>query len=115
MNMGSYGDWYVLTNGAINALVEDERMGNYLLGIEDSDGKVTVKYIGRSDTDLASRLKDHVKEYYTYFAFRYAPSKTAAYRQECQDYHYYYNNLDNKIHPDAPSNINRICPVCGRL
>ena len=112
-----YSNWHELTFDEIDKMISAGVIGNYLLGSTNYSGKITIKYVGRLDADLADRLKDHVGENgYTYFKFQEATSKTEAYHQECYDYHKYggTDKLDNKIHPDDPSGINRRCPVCGR-
>ena len=108
-----YSGWIELTDEAVEKNVTKTSPGNYLLGII-SDGKFVVKYVGRSDTDLATRLKQHLGEGYQYFKFQYATSPKAAFEQECRDYHTYGESLklDNKIHPDSPPKIHRVCPIC---
>jgi len=89
--------------------------GNYALGRVDDQGTFRVKYVGRADSNLKDRLKQHVTESYTHFKFSYATSPKAAFEKECQNYHDFGANekLDNKIHPDRPSNSKDwSCPVC---
>lgn len=77
------------------------------------DGK-TAAYVGRSDTDVGSRIKQSVSEgyRYTYFWFEYASSSRDAYLKECEYYHK-YNPSDNTNHPAVPFGTNWRCPVIG--
>ena len=68
-----------------------------------------VQYVGRSDTDVARRLKEHVNEGYSHFKFSYASSRRAAFIKECQNYHD-FNPSDNDIHPRRPDDANWRCP-----
>ena len=89
--------------------------GNYALGRVDNEDAFRVKYVGRADSDLGKRLKQHVPEKYTHFKFSYATSPKSAFEKECQNYHDFgqSDTLDNKIHPDRPSNSKDwSCPVC---
>jgi hypothetical protein len=51
--------------------------GVYVLGSPHQNGGVTVGYVGRSDVDLAGRLKQHVGRY-THFVYAYCGSPMAA-------------------------------------
>jgi len=84
--------------------------GVYILS---RDGK-TAAYVGRSDSDLALRIKQSIKEGdgYTFFWFEYTNSQKEAYIKECEYYHK-YNPKDNKNHPAAPFGSNWKCPVVG--
>ncbi len=84
--------------------------GVYILS---KDGK-TSAYVGRSDTDLPSRIKQSAKEgfAYTYFWFEYVASPQEAYFKECEYFHR-YNHPDNINHPAAPFGTNWKCPVIG--
>ncbi len=97
---------YPLTTTAINLHVE-HRIGNYELGYLNKGGYFVTKYVGRSDCDINSRLKDHIGKYPA-FRYLYAESAEEAYRIEANDYIYYggWIFLDNEIHPDSPSGHN---------
>ena len=117
MPLLSMGEAYPLTENAIDTYVE-EAIGNYALGIA-SKGTFAVMYIGRSDSNLNKRLKEHIKEGYPNFKFAYADNQGTAYQKECQDYHAFLDNgkkLDNEIHPAKPtgSTASFRCPVCGQ-
>jgi len=86
-------------------------IGNYALGCTENR-KFEVQYVGRSDTDLNRRLKDHLNEGFREFRFSYAGNIIAAYRNECRYYHQDHPRL-NEIHPDRPDGLDSLqCPVC---
>ena len=79
---------YSLTKDKIDEVVTKTSAGNYALG--DSDDKTFyVRYVGRADTDLNSRLKTWVgkKDKYKEFKFSYATSPKAAFEKECHNFH----------------------------
>ncbi len=106
---------YVFTSEEIDKQITKTQAGNYALGYV-KDNVFHVKYIGRSDTDVNERLKQHLGELYTYFKFSYATSVKDAFVKECKNYHDFggvEGKLDNEIHPDIPSNSqNWKCPIC---
>jgi len=80
-------------------------------------GSVTyiVHYVGRSDNDVNSRLKDHVGEY-PKFKFDYFDSPKAAFEKECDIWHDFGGSegkLGNKAHPDKPEVTDWKCPRCN--
>jgi len=105
---------YSLTDEIIDANVE-EKIGNYALGVA-ARGVFAVQYVGRSDTNLNQRLKDHIGEGYTHFEFAYSADPVSAYHKECENYHAFLKTgkLDNEIHPDKPKKapVNLKCLVC---
>ncbi|MEQ9910075.1 hypothetical protein ABRP70_19885 [Pectobacterium odoriferum] len=116
-SLGMGGVHYELTSEEIDRMVTRTSAGNYALGNISSNGLLNVKYVGRADSDLNDRLKDHVGESvnYTHFKFLYATSSKAAFEKECHNYHDFGGNqkLNNRIHPDRPSNSKQWeCPVC---
>ncbi len=77
------------------------------------DAQQRVLYIGRSDTNLQKRIKDHIREKFDYHSFYYeeASSEKDAYEKECILWHQ-YQPRDNKIHPDHPDfSPHWKCPV----
>lgn len=74
----------------------------------------TAAYVGRSDIDVCSRIKQYTSEGYgyTHFWFEYASSPRDAYLKECKYYHE-YNPPDNTNHPAAPVGTNWKCPIIG--
>jgi len=84
--------------------------GVYILS---RDGRVA-HYVGRSDSDLASRIKNSINEEidYKYFWFQYATSPMRAYYLECEWFHKYLPP-DNTNHPAVPPGTSWRCPVSG--
>jgi len=109
---------YDLTYSEIDNIVTlKEFAGNYALGFVDKAGAFYVHYVGRSDTDIAFRLKKHVyEEKYPKFMYSYANSVKEAFEKECRNYHDFGGAevLDNEIHPDKPEGTNYRCPICGK-
>lgn len=105
---------YELTSAKISAVVTKTSAGNYALGYVRDD-KFIVHYVGRSDTDVAARLKQHVGKQYTRFKYSYATSAKAAFEKECRNYHDFggKEKLDNTIHPDRPAGSGWKCPRCN--
>lgn len=107
---------YGLDATVIDAFVTKELIGNYALGYKGTNGVFIIKYVGRSDSDLNARLKDHIGEH-DLFMFSYANNAKEAYNKECKNYHACECDkyLDNKIHPDRPKHsILLRCPICGQ-
>lgn len=107
--------FYVLTTEKITEVVTKISPGNYALGYINDEGKFVVQYVGRSDSDVAARLKQHVGEKYKRFKFSYATSPKAAFEKECINYHDFGESqlLDNDIHPDRPAGTGWKCPRCN--
>lgn len=109
---------YKFNNNEISKQVTKMSAGNYALGYIETkkDGKhiFIVKYVGRSDSDVAGRLKQHIGENYSYFKYSYSTSPRDAFLKECENYHDFEGcvKLDNEIHPDRPKNTNWKCPYC---
>ena len=93
---------YELTRSKINEVVTQTSPGNYALGYVNSENTFIVQYVGRSDSDVASRLRQHVGEKYKRFKYSYATSPKAAFEKECINYHDFGESrlLDNSSHPD---------------
>lgn len=107
---------YDFTSETIDKVVTKKSAGNYALGYTDSEG-FTVQYIGRSDTDVASELKNYLFTNYKKFKFRYAASPKAAFEKECKNYHDFggKEELQNKNHPDIPNGMDWKCPYCKQF
>lgn len=97
---------YLITDVKVH--VTKEQAGVYILS---RDGKVA-HYVGRSDTDVASRIVNSSGQDYKYFWFEYAESPMRAYYLECEWYHK-YNPPDNSNHPAVPPGTYWRCPVQG--
>jgi len=106
---------YPFNTKAVDANVSDKAIGNYALGTIEQE-QFVVQYVGRSDTDLKERIKDHIGEPYSCFMYSYAENVTKAYQKECINYHDYVDpgyRLDNEIHPDKPEGYSDLkCPRC---
>ena len=94
----------------------EDRPGVYLL-YKSVNGPV--RYVGRSDTSLRSRLKWHrTNNEYKYYRFKHCSLKEA-YEWECKYWHKYKDTIDNSsdkygIHPASPNGKYWTCPVCGK-
>lgn len=106
---------YTLNKLTVDAHVTRTSAGNYALGYVNDKGKFIVQYVGRSDSDVNNRIKNHAEEGYKSFKYSYATSPKAAFEKECHNYHDFGGNdsLRNKFHPDRPANSGWKCPVCN--
>lgn len=86
--------------------------GVYLLGEPHQQGGVAVRYAGRSDEDLAGRLKQQAG-YHSHFVYAYARSTSEAYMMECALYHEWPQDLKGQIHPARPTGSLTRCHRCG--
>jgi len=101
---------YNLNSDTISQVVTRVLAGAYILS---RDGKIA-HYVGRSDDDVARRLKwwaNNTRKY-SYFWYEYSSSPKAAFELECTWWHK-YNPTDNQSHPDRPEDSNYQCPVCN--
>jgi len=107
---------YNLTDFQIDANVLSQP-GAYIL-VNSSNISV---YVGRADSDLNARLKDHLprnennicikRSGAVNFYFENTSSTKDAYALECDWYHRYRHTC-NIPHP-GKSSINWFCPICG--
>ena len=103
---------FPLQRGTIDNLVIRISPGAFILGNGDA-AKMVVRYIGRSDHDVASRLKDFLG-FYSWFEFGYFETAKAAFEKECQLYHEFGDvTLENKLHPSRRAFSGWRCPRCG--
>ncbi|EOE5321986.1 hypothetical protein ACKGF9_004111 [Providencia rettgeri] len=106
---------YPLDTNSINKNVTKTSAGNYAIGYLNSSNQFVPKYVGRADSDVNDRLKDHIGEHgqSKLFKYSYASSKTEAYKKECENYHEFKSQLTNSIHPDQPDEHGKTiyCPV----
>ena len=104
---------FTFTNDVIDDVIQDDIIGNYALGEVNDKGRLTVTYVGRSDTDLKSELKQRLDTHpHSHFKASFASSVEEAYNKECQNYHD-FSPSENEIHP-AKANSNIKCPICGQ-
>ena len=101
---------YVLSEDEVSRRVDASKMGYYAL-LNRND---VVKYVGRSDSDLRDRLMSHARlGKYAKFKFEYETSQRLNFEHECNLYHYHFDTLDNKNHPDRPEGKDWKCPRCN--
>jgi len=95
----------------IATVVSRKAAGAFALG--RSEGQTFyIRFVGRSDEDLAAALSEHVGDY-PRFKFAYFGSSRAAFEKECHLYHDFgETKLDNRFHPLRPSSGSRHCPRC---
>jgi hypothetical protein len=102
-----FSDLKALTEETINSFVTKTSPGVYVLD-GSATGAFNVDYVGRSDSDLAGRLKQWVGSY-RYFRAVYCSSPKEAFELECKVYHNLHP-IDNKAHPARPAGTNYPCP-----
>ncbi|MDE5880771.1 MAG: hypothetical protein K2H60_03495 [Muribaculaceae bacterium] len=99
----------------IDSVIPEGIPGNYILGDLNADGDLEVRYVGRSDSDLRTRIGHDIGKY-SHFYFSIAESAREAYNQECLMWHQYggeEGELDNDIHPDKPDGDHSAeCYIC---
>lgn len=104
-----------MTPDVIRSVVQKNRPGVYVLG-DEQDGRFLIRYVGRSDHCLQTRLLTHRLLYCCqYFIFSYTDTAKEAFALESKWWHDCRNNrvpLLNVIHPDSPSGKNLCCPYC---
>jgi hypothetical protein len=103
---------YKLDNKTIDEKVTKKSAGAYALGSLGEKKGFIPEYVGRSDDNINDRLKKWVDKGYTHFKFKYYGSPKAAFEKECNLYHDWKKQLDNKQHPDRPDDANWQCPRC---
>ncbi len=91
---------YRLTHDNVDFVLQAKMPGVYLLQ-EGNSVMARPTYVGRSDTDLADRLKDHIGKA-TYFRAAYCFTAEEAYQLELRIYNAYKPSR-NILAPDAPS------------
>ena len=108
---------YSLSTEKVDEVVKIMSPGTYVLERNSSPDSFVVNYVGRSDNNLNSRLKNWVGvNGYKRFKFGYLGSPKAAFEKECTIYHDFGGadaNLDNEKHPQRPEGTNWQCPHCN--
>jgi len=103
--------YYTLLKEIVEKIIPKHATGAYFLGLEQNR-EFLIRYIGRSDTRLRMRLLSHVKNSkYSHFSFIKTDTIQQAFEIECREWHNAIE-LDNKIHPKKPKNLNYKCPYC---
>lgn len=101
-----------LTPEKVDAAIRFRTPGFYVLGTMGDNKLMTVSYVGRSDDDLAGKLKRHAGNYQA-FAYATAESALLAYQGECRLYHA-LKPSKNVMHPIRKGGNEWACPVCGQ-
>jgi hypothetical protein len=101
-----------LNSNRIDGYVGDG-IGAYALGSANINGGLDVRYVGRSDNDLNTRLKNWIGSY-THFKFGHFKTREGAFNHECRMFHDFggVQGLDNSIHPARPAGATYGCPHC---
>lgn len=107
---GLYGP-YPLLQDTVKDLVILASPGTYVLGDTDADD-FHARYVGRSDADVAARLREFVG-FYSEFKFAYCDSARAAFEKECDLYHRFARSLDSALHPSRQAYSDWRCPYCS--
>jgi anti-sigma-K factor RskA len=102
----------VLTKDKVDDAIRQRTAGFYVLGTLGDNKIMSVSYVGRSDDDLAAKLKRHVGNYAA-FAYATAASALLAYHGECRLYHA-LKPSKNVLHPMGKGGPDWACPVCGQ-
>lgn len=110
MDTGLFGP-HPLTVAAVDQAVQGMGPGAYALGSKAASGGLLVAYVGRSDSDLNDRLKDHVGNY-SHFKYGFFNTPDLAFAKECRLFHDFDTNA-NQVHPARPKGSLVRCPVCG--
>jgi len=104
---------YKLDKDTIDKVVTKKSAGAYVLGSLGKNKRLVPEYVGRDDKDINDRLNSWVGKGYSHFKFKYYDSPKAAFEKECNLYHDWKSQLDNKIHPARPDGASWQCPQCN--
>ena len=70
-NLNMCKEAYLFTSEEVDRQITKKQAGNYALGYIDEKNNFFVQYVGRSDSDVNNRIKDHLNKKYTHFKFSY--------------------------------------------
>jgi hypothetical protein len=102
---------YLLDSETVDAIVGRKSAGAYALGRSEGE-TFYIRFVGRSDGDVAARLRAHLGDYQQ-FKFGYFGAPKAAFDKECHLYHDFgESKLDNRLHPARPGYSRWQCPRC---
>jgi len=101
---------FSLTPEEIQERVGEKSAGVYALDRSHEEGPFHVSYVGRSDTDVHARLKEHAGKYKR-FKFQYVGSPEEAFARECELYHQ-FNPPSTIAHPPRPIGSKWKCQHC---
>jgi hypothetical protein len=105
-----YGPYTLISANIDLAVTERRRAAVFGLGRIGADGKFHALFVGRSEQDLAARLRRHIGEYGA-FVYGYRASPLAAFHAECELFHL-LDPEDNGAHPEPPEAAPWRCPLC---
>lgn len=71
----------------------------------------SVRYVGRSDSQIYTRIK---RRDYRFYRYKYCYDAEEAYYWECEYFHYFNDTIDNDRHPARPRYSDISCHWCGR-
>ncbi|CAN1724015.1 conserved protein of unknown function [Hyphomicrobium sp. 1Nfss2.1] len=108
-NTGLLGP-YRLSYDGINHAVARRTAGVFALGSTDPGGNFRVKHVGRSDSDVRSRLCECIGSD-ALFKVGFFASARAAFEKECELFHD-FAPPSNRIHPSRPKGTTWECPRC---
>jgi hypothetical protein len=106
---GLYGP-YPLRQETVQQLVILASPGIYVLGNSDA-GVFHARCVGRSDVDVAARIRAFVG-FYSEFKFAYWGSARTAFESECGLYHEFALSLLGALHPTRQERSVWRCPHC---
>src|SRR3954469_20141965 len=101
---------FALQAAEIDKEISRKSAGVYILDRSHEDGPFHISYVGRSDTDLAARLREH-GEKYKRFKFEFHATPEEAFARECALYHQ-YNPPSTIAHPPRPIGSKWKCALC---
>jgi len=104
---------HTLNRKTVNQTLARRKIGTYFLGDFTPDGTFIVQYVGRSLTCIRDRLLHHASMTdYPAFQVHLWPSVMETFQMECLYYHHYYDQINNRRHPDSPRHIEIGCQYC---
>jgi hypothetical protein len=101
---------YALAYDEVHKVIVRKSPGAFALGHEDHEGRFLVSMVSRSDSDIRSRLCEHIGTA-TQFKFALYPSSKEAFEKECQLFHD-FDPPHNILHPSRPQGTTWTCPRC---
>lgn len=104
---------YRLTVEGISAIERGTSPGVFALGYIGRDAAFYINYVGRSDHDLKSRLREFIGSDSS-FKFGITASPEEAFRRECELFHS-FRPPANRVHPGRTANTNWVCPKCSLM
>jgi hypothetical protein len=91
-------------------VVTRKSAGVYALGHADAQGRFCINHVGRSDSDVRSKLLDYIGSD-ALFKYIYYSFPQTAFEKECALFHD-ISPPGNRLHPDRPKDTKWRCPRC---